>query len=108
MATMYNNGSPIQVILCDSGLILRMSDVQQLSLRPFEDDDKIVERLRGIEDGTALYLKTNKNGVQKLSLNNRFHLDYHYPNGANVDPQQLLKKMITSWLSYHDRSSRDE
>lgn len=91
--------NPIRVLICDSGLVLRMKDVLEISLRPFEDEDKIVEKLKGIEDGTAMYMKTKKNGVQKLSLNNQHNLEYHYVTGSYSDHTQMMRRIIASWVT---------
>lgn len=89
----------ILIVICDSGLILRMKDVTELSLRPYEDDEKIVEKLRGIEDGEALYMKTKKNGIQKLTLSNRYNMEYHYSRGSTPEPDQIMKRVIATWLA---------
>jgi len=76
-------------------------DVEQLSVLPFDQDERLIEKLRTIPstDGVeALYLKTINNGVQKLSLNNKYNLEFQFGRHySQVTAETIFKKVINSW-----------
>jgi len=88
----------IEILECTDGLIVHITQIKKLSRKSFDLEEQVVEKLKGDEPNTIIYLQLDDDSFHTVDLTNKFNVEKNYIQDSyyNVE-QKVLDALLESW-----------
>jgi hypothetical protein len=99
----YNAQRPttlVEAVICGSGLVVRLSDVKKMSVKPFDSEQQVLDKLKG-EEHKYIYLSTKSDGIQYVDLEDQVNKEFIFGTGyysTGTKTETVLRIIIDNWL----------